>query len=81
MKVVEILILSRKILESLQKSCINISDIRYLAMYEEYRQIINNKQKVSFAAALLSQKYHISERQFYYIIKRFEADCKITASE
>lgn len=79
MKVVEILQIGQKLLEMLQKSCIKVSDIKYIGMYEEYSDLLENGNKVSYIAAVLSTKYNISERQFFYIIKRFEQDCKIGA--
>jgi hypothetical protein len=79
MKVVEILQIGQNLLEMLQKSCIKVSDVKYIGMYEEYSDMVANGNKISYIAAVLSTKYNISERQFFYIIKRFEQDCKIGA--
>lgn len=81
MKVVEILRLGRIFLEVLHDSCINIEDVRFLPLYDEYIGIIRKGGKVTYAVALLSEKYGISERKVYYILKRFGADCKIGAVE
>lgn len=79
MKVIEMLKIGRIFLETLQESCIKINDVRYVGMYEEYLRIMEETNKTSYAAAVLSEKYGISERQFFYIIKRFGQDCKIHA--
>lgn len=79
MKVVELLQTGRILLETLQKSCIKISDVKFIGMYEEYAQMMSEGYKVSYVAAVLSSKYEICERQFFYIIKRFEQECKILA--
>ena len=79
MKVVEIIRLSKNILEALQNSCIKINDIRYLQMYDEYVSLINERHKKSYVVALLSDKYKVSERQVYYVIQKFSKECKIRA--
>lgn len=44
-------------------------------MYDEYVSLCDQKFKISYIAAVLSEKYEISERQFFYIIKRLSKDC------
>lgn len=77
MKVVEIMKIGRKTLELLQKSCIRTGDVRYLGMYDEFKQIRRDGGKSSYAAAILSEKYKISERTVYYLIRKFEKDCNV----
>ena len=79
MKVVEILKIGRNWLELLQKACIKIEDLRYLEMYEEYIRMVNDGCKKSYIIATLVEIYHVSERQVYYIIKKFSQDCNICA--
>ena len=80
MKVVELLKIGQFLLKALQKSCIKVGDVRYLEMYDDYVRMTKEKQKMSYISAVLSDKYNISERQFFYVIKRFQKDCKIPAS-
>lgn len=63
----------------LQNSCIRVNDVKFIQMYDEYKRFERKNMKVTYAAAMLSRKYGISERQFYYIIKRFDKDCNIAA--
>ena len=79
MKVVELMKIGKEILEVLQNSCIRTADVRFLAMYDEYKDMAKRSEKTSYIAMILSKKYGISERQFYYLIKRLEKDCKIGA--
>ena len=79
MKVVEILKMGRIWLEMLQKSCIKIEDVRYLEMYEHYMKMVEDGCKKSYIIATLVELYHVSERQVYYIIKKFSKDCNICA--
>ena len=76
MKVIEVMKLSREILETLQKSCIKIDDVRYLQMYSDYEKMANAGGKMSYIVATLVDNYHVSERQVYYVVKRFSQDCK-----
>ena len=79
MKVIEMLKLGQNWLEMLQKACIKIEDIRHIEMYEEYKRMIDEGGKKTHAVAVLVDVYHVSERQVYYIIRKFEQDCKICA--
>ena len=79
MKVIEVLKIGRNILELLHKSCISIKDIQYVALYDEYMEIVRSGGKSTYAAAHLSRKYKISERKVYYLVKKFGGDCKTGA--
>ena len=79
MKVIEIMKLCRKCLDLLQKACIKVEDLRYMEMYEDYMRMAEEGCKKSYIVARLVEIYHVSERQVYYILKKFDADCKICA--
>ena len=79
MKVVEILKLGQIWLKLLQKSCIKIDDLQYLPMYDDYNRLVKKGYKKSYAILHLSEKYGVSERQVYYLLKKFSSDCTICA--
>lgn len=79
MKVIEILKLGRNFLNLLHDSCIKIEDVCYIPLYDEYKKIVENGGKVTYAVTFLSEKYKISERKVYYIIKKFDKSCNIRA--
>lgn len=79
MKVIEMLKLSRNWLEMLQKACIRVEDVRFIELYDDYLSMISCRNKISYIVAVLSEKYRISERKVYYLLKRFGADCKFAA--
>jgi len=79
MKVVELLKIGRNLLETLQNSCIKVSDVKFIGMYDDYSSMVAEGHKISYISTVLSAKYNISERQFFYLIKRFERECKIRA--
>ena len=80
MKVIEILKLGQFFLETLQKSCVKMEDVRFIGLFDEYTEIIKDGGKVSYAVYLLAEKYGISERKVYYLLRKFGADCKIGAA-
>ena len=79
MKVIEVMKISRSIIETLQNSCIKVEDIRYVPMYDEYQRMVKAGCKKSYAIATLVDVFHISERQVYYMVKKFSQDCKVDA--
>ena len=79
MKVIEILQINRISLEMLQNACIKISDLRYVELYNDYMDMVSSGEKKSYAIAVVMDKYNVSERQVFYILKRFAKDCKIRA--
>lgn len=79
MKVVEILKLSQNLLNLLQNACIKIEHVRYIGLYDEYVGFIKKGFKKSWAVSFLAEKYEISVRQVYYILKRFAEDCNLCA--
>lgn len=65
MKVIEILNFNRELLKRLQAAGIRLED---------------QGEKVSYAVAVLSEKYSVSERKVYALVKRFQSDCKTLAA-
>lgn len=76
MKVIEILNFNRELLKRLQAAGIRLEDARYIDLYADYTRLL---EKVSYAVAVLSEKYSVSERKVYALVKRFQSDCKTLA--
>ena len=79
MKVIELLKIDQLVLRLLQEYCIKVADVRFVELYEDYVRIISGGEKVSYAVAFLAEKYSISERKVYYLIKKLSEDCNILA--
>ena len=79
MKVIEILNFNRELLKRLQASGIRLEDARYIDLYSDYTRLLDQGEKVSYVVAVLSEKYSVSERKVYALVKRFQSDCKIFA--
>lgn len=79
MKVIEILNFNRELLKKLQDAGIRLEDCRYVDLYSDYINLLEQGEKVSYIVAILSDRYSVSERKVYDLIKRFQSDCKMLA--
>ena len=44
-------------------------------LYTDYTILLRRGEKVSYIVAVLSDKYAVSERKVYRLIKHFKSDC------
>lgn len=79
MKVWEIVKIGREMLNALQKSCMSMTDCEYLPLYEEYVRLVDEGAKRSMTVVYLAEKYRVSERRVWYLVKKFGGECKIGA--
>ena len=75
MKVFEILNFNREPLKRLQQAGIRIEDVEYIDLYNDYRMMLCGGEKVSYIVATLADRYHVSERKVYMLIKRYGREC------
>ena len=80
MKVIEALKFNLGLLKKLQIVGIRLDDAQYIALYDEFVKMQTDGFKVSYIVALLANKYGISERKVYSLIKKFGSDCKLFAA-
>lgn len=52
-----------------------LNDCKYLDLYAEYVRLRKEGEKTTWVVAFLSNKYAVSERKVYNIIKHFGTDC------
>ena len=76
MKRFELLKTCAELLKTLHGYGIRIDDYKYVKLYEEYRRMRQDGEKTTYAVALLAERYHISERKVYKLIKHYTSDCK-----
>lgn len=79
MKIIEIVKINRELLRNLHIAGVRLDDAKYINLYTEYRHMLENHEKVSYIVAVLAEKYAISERKVYALIKRFQTDCNLFA--
>lgn len=79
MKIFEILNSHRELLNRLYDSGVRLEDARYIDLYDDYSRMRAEGEKVSYIVVLLAEKYAVSERKVYSLIKRFQTDCMLHA--
>lgn len=75
MKLFEAINFNRETLNRLISAGFKLDDCKYLDLYAEYVEMRRGGGKTTWAVAYLSEKYSVSERKVYNIIKHFETDC------
>ena len=73
----EIIKMNEQLFKLMKKNSIDIGDVQYLALFEEYKKKKKKKHKVSYIVCFLSDKYDVTERGIYKIIKRFGERVKV----
>lgn len=76
MKVIEVIEIHRELLKFMQKAGIRLSDVSYIELYEDYQSMTRQGLKVTYIVAYLSEKYSVSVRKVYMLVKRFKRGCK-----
>lgn len=73
----EIIKMNEQLFKLMRKNSIDTGDVQYLALFEEYKRMKAKKHKVSYIVCFLSEKYDVTERGIYKIIKRFGERVKV----
>lgn len=79
MTLYEILAINKEMINRLQKYGAKPDDCRYIDLYRDYLQLRDDGEKVTYIVSLLSERYHVSERKVYSLVKRFGQHCSIGA--
>ena len=75
MKLFELLNFHRELLGKLQACGVRLDD----DLYTDYCRMWSDGEKVSYSVMVLADKYGISERKVYSLIKHFQTDCIINS--
>ena len=76
MKIIEVLKFNRELIKKLKIAGIRLEDEEFVDLYTDYTNLLKRGEKVSYIVALHSERYAVSERKVYTLIKRFKSDCK-----
>lgn len=76
MKVYEMVSLFRSLLSRMRDNGIKVDDIDYIEMYEEYLDMKDRGEKVTYIMSLLADKYEVSERTLYRVFATFSREAK-----
>ena len=80
MTLFEILNFNRELLKRLVSLGFKPDDCRYIDLYRDYDRMRRAGDKVTYIVSALSEKYAVSERNIYSIIKRFRTNCTAGAA-
>lgn len=75
MTIFEVLNFNRELLDRLRSMGISLDDTRYIDLFADFNKMIAEGNKVSYAVAVLADRYSVSERKVYSLIKRYKSDC------
>lgn len=75
MTVFEILKFNRELLERLGRMGVRLDDTRYIDLFSEFCDMVRSGDKVSYAVAVLADRYGVSERKVYSLLRHFRNDC------
>ncbi|WP_278996713.1 hypothetical protein [Prevotella disiens] len=75
MTLFEILNFNKELIKRINQAGIRPDDCNFVELYTEYLEMKKKGEKVTYIVTLLSEKYHVSERKTYTIIKRFGMHC------
>ena len=80
MKIIELLKFNKELLEKLNNSGIRMEDCQYVELYSDFENMRKNDNlKVTYIVEKMAEKYSVSVRKVYQLMKFFNSDCTIDA--
>lgn len=79
MKIIDVLKFNRELIKRLRIVGIRLEDEQFVDLYTDYTVMRQGGEKVSYIVAVLADRYVISERTVYSLIKRFSSECNLFA--
>lgn len=76
MTIFDILKFNRELLNRLRASGIRLEDADYIDLFVDFNKMVSAGEKVSYAVVVLADRYGISERKVYSLIRHFKSECK-----
>lgn len=74
----ELLTMNRSMVEVLLANHININDVQNLQIYEQFIEMKKQGHKVSYITVSLADKYGMTDRCIYKIIKRLSRPISVS---
>ena len=81
MTVFEILNFNKELLNRLTEIGYKPEDCKYIDLYSDYERMRRNGDKVTYIVNVLADKYDVSERKVYGVIKRFGKTARFVQCE
>ena len=77
MNAYELLILNRNILQAMDGVSLDVGDVEYIPVYQDYVRLSQEGHKKTYIMQYLSDEYNIAERTIYRIIDKFSTTVNI----
>ena len=77
MNAYELLILNRNILQAMDGVSLDVGDVKYITVYQDYVRLSQVGLKKTYIMQYLSDEYNIAERTIYRIIDKFSTTVNI----
>lgn len=71
MNAYELLMLNRSILQVMDNVSLDVGDVKYIPVYQDYIRLLQEGYKKTYIMQYLSDEYSIAERTIYRIIDKF----------
>ena len=80
MKVADLINFSGDMLKQLHSFGIRIDDYKYIELFKDYERMKSKGYKTVYVVAKLSERYSLSERLIYKVLRHFKSDCQKRAT-
>lgn len=77
MTVFEVLSFHKWLFRQLDDAGIKTEVFRFIDLYDDYRRLKREGNKKTYIVAVLAEKYGVSERTVYGVIRRLSEECRI----
>ena len=75
----EIIKLCKESIDRLNSAGFRMDDCKYVELYEDYKQMHDAGEKMTYIVSVLHDRYNVCERKIYELIKLFGSHCIIDA--
>lgn len=77
MTLYELISFHKELLHRLSDAGVRTGDYRYADLFRDYTEMIQAGYKVTYAVAVLSERYRVSERTVYALLRRLARNVKL----
>lgn len=68
----EVVRFSKELMQKLQQCDVKLDDWKYVDLLDDYREMVAKGVKRSAVAVILAERYKMSERQVYNVLRRMK---------
>lgn len=72
MQVINLVKIFAEIMKLMSNYDIKAEDYKFIDLFSDYSNMVNDGLKVSYVVSVLSEKYNISEASVYRILRKFK---------